>query len=59
VLSLVIAAVEHQVGALRRFTLGVGSVPSDHQVGGALDTMRIEMGDVRVPLPAWAQAIIK
>jgi hypothetical protein len=32
--SLVITAVEHQVGALRRFQLGVGTVLSDQQIGG-------------------------
>jgi len=35
VLSLVIAAVEHEVGALRCFKLGVGTVLSDQQVSGA------------------------
>jgi hypothetical protein len=44
--AVIIAAIKHQIGALRRFKLGVGSVIADRATCGW-------------PLQAWAQAIIK
>jgi hypothetical protein len=41
---LIIAAVEHQVSALCRFKLGVGTVLPDQQIGSAPD---LEVGDHR------------
>jgi hypothetical protein len=42
---VIIAAVEHQVGALRSLKLGVGSVLTDQQIGR---TPNVEIRDRRV-----------
>jgi hypothetical protein len=35
--AVIVATVEHQVGALRRFKLGIGTVIADQQIGSGVD----------------------